>query len=174
MNVLDALMTRCSVRRFESTPIPGDAVERMLQVLFRSPSAADARPWQFGVVDRRDLLDRLEGAMPGCEMLRTAPLAILVCAEPAREKIPGFWPQDCAAAAENLLLAVHGLGRGGVWIGLDPVADRERAVREVLGIPEGLVPFALVAIGVAAEHPVLENRYDASRVHRNLWSAPNG
>jgi nitroreductase len=172
MDVLEALMTRCSIRRFETEPVAEDAIQRMLDVLFRSPSAADARPWQFAVVDSRDVLARLETAMPGCEMLQTAPLAILVCAEPAREKIPGFWPQDCAAAAENLLLAVHGLGLGGVWIGLYPVSDRERAVREVLGVPGGLVPFALVAIGRPAEHPVLEDRYDSSRVHRNRWGTP--
>lgn len=169
MDVLEALMTRCSIRRFGPSPVPAEAVERMLDVLHRSPSAADARPWQFVVVDRRDLLDRLDAAMPKCDMLRTAPLAILVCADPAREKIPGFWPQDCAAAAENLLLAVHGLGLGGVWIGVHPVADRERAVRDTLGVPDGVIPFAMVAIGTPAEHPNLEDRRDPSRVHRNGW-----
>jgi nitroreductase len=169
MEVLEALMTRCSIRRFEPTPVGEPAVQTMLDVLFRSPSAADARPWQFAVIDRRDLLDRLEAAMPKCEMLKTAPLAILVCAEPACEKVPGFWPQDCSAATENLLLAVHGLGLGGVWIGLYPVADRERAVRDILRVPDPLVPFAMVAIGVPAEQPKLENRYDESRIRRNGW-----
>jgi nitroreductase len=169
MDVLDALMTRCSIRRFEPRPVGEPAVQRMLDVLFRSPSAGDARPWQFAVVDRRDLLDRLEAAMPKCEMLQSAPLAILVCAEPARETIPGFWPQDCSAATQNLLLAVHGLGLGGVWIGLHPVPDRERAARDILRVPQDLVPFAMVAIGYPAEQPTLENRYDGSRVHRNGW-----
>ncbi|MFB3854422.1 MAG: nitroreductase family protein [Vicinamibacterales bacterium] len=169
MDVLDALMTRCSIRRYGPAPVPEAAIEKMLEVLFRSPSAADARPWQFAVVDRRDLLDRLQAAMPGCEMLESAPTAILICAEPAREKIPGFWPQDCAAAAENLLLAAHGLGLGAVWIGLYPVEDRVRATREILRVPEGLVPFALVSIGEPAEQPVLQDRYDAARVHRNGW-----
>jgi nitroreductase len=169
MEVLEALMTRCSIRRFDARPVGQQQVQRMLDVLFRSPSAGDARPWQFAVIDRRDLLDRLETAMPKCEMLQTSPLGILICAEPARELIPGFWPQDCSAATENLLLAVHGLGLGGVWIGLHPVAERERAVREIIGVPEGLVPFALVAIGYAAEQPKLESRYDATRVHWNGW-----
>jgi nitroreductase len=170
VEILEALMTRCSIRRFEpDQPVPEDAVQKMLDVLFRSPSAGDARPWQFAVIDRRDLLDRLEAAMPGCDMLKTAPLAILVCADPARETIPGFWPQDCAAATENLLLAVHGMGLGAVWIGLYPVADRERATREVLRVPDGLVPFAMAAIGRPAEQPELLDRRDMSRVHRNGW-----
>lgn len=170
MDVIEALMTRCSIRRFKPAPVPEQAVRNMLDVLFRSPSAGDARPWQFAVVDDRALLDRLEISMAGCEMLQTSPLGILVCAEPGREQIPGFWPQDCAAAAENLLLAVHGMGLGAVWIGLHPVAERERAVREVLRVPADLVPFALIAIGEPAERPVLEDRYDPSRVHRNGWA----
>lgn len=170
MDVIEALMTRCSIRRFKPAPVSEPAIRKMLEVLFRSPSAGDSRPWQFAVVDDRTLLDRLEASMAGCEMLRTAPLGILVCAEPAREQIPGFWPQDCAAAAENLLLAAHGMGLGAVWIGLYPVAERERAVREALNVPDGLVPFALIAIGEPDERPVLENRYDPSRVHRNGWA----
>lgn len=169
MDAIEALMTRCSIRTFGPAPVPAETVGRLLDVLHRSPSAADARPWQFVVVDRRDLLGRLDAAMPKCDMLKTAPLAILVCADPARGKIPGFWPQDCAAATENLLIAVHGLGLGGVWIGLHPVADRERAVREILGVPDGIVPFAMVAIGTPAEQPKLEDRRDPSRVHRNGW-----
>ena len=169
MDALDLLLTRRTVRVFEPVPVPAADVERLLRVLMQSPSASDARPWQFVVVDRRGLLDELEAAMPHCEMLKTAPLGLLVCAEPAREKIPGFWPQDCAAAAENLLIAAHALGYGACWIGLHPVADREAAVRRVLGLPDGLVPFALVALGHPAEFPGREDRYDPSRVHRNGW-----
>ncbi|MCX7818909.1 MAG: nitroreductase family protein [Kiritimatiellae bacterium] len=169
MDAIEALLTRRSIRRFHPDPVRPHDVERLLEVLFRSPSAGDARPWQFGVVDRRDLLDRLAGAMPKCEMLSQAPLAVLICAEPAREKIPGFWPQDCAAATENLLIAAHALGYGAVWIGLHPVADRERAVREILRIPATLVPFALVPIGRAAETPPPDERRDPNRIHRNEW-----
>ncbi len=169
MDAMEALLTRRSIRRFHPDPVPAADVERMLEVLFRSPSAADARPWQFGIVDRRDLLDRLAEAMPRCEMLREAPLALLVCAEPSRERIPGFWPQDCAAATENLLIAAHALGYGAVWIGLHPVPDRERAAREILRIPRELVPFALVAIGRPAETPPPDDRRDPTRVHRNEW-----
>ena len=169
MDALDALLTRRSIRKYDPAPVPADTVRRMLEVLMQSPSAADARPWHFVVLDRRELLDRLEAAMPHCEMLKTAPSAILVCADPSLEKIPGFWVQDCSAATENLLIAVHALGYGGVWIGLHPVAERERALREALGIPAGIVPFSLVAFGRPAEVLPRENRFDPARVHANGW-----
>ncbi len=170
MDAIEALLTRRSVRRFDpDRPVSPETVDLFLRVLFQSPSAGDARPWQFVVVDRRETLRGLAAAMPKCDMLETAPLGVLICAEPAREKIPGFWPQDCAAAAENLLIAAHACGLGAVWIGLHPVADRERAVREALGVPPEIVPFALIAIGVPAETPPPEDRRDSSRVRRNSW-----
>lgn len=169
MDAIQALLTRRSIRRFRLDPVSSHDVEQMLDVLFRSPSAADARPWQFGIIDRRELLDQLAAAMPKCEMLAEAPLAVLICAEPAREKIPGFWPQDCAAATENLLIAAHALGYGAVWIGLHPVSDRERAVRNLLRLPLDLVPFALVAIGRPDETPSPDERRDPTRIHYNEW-----
>jgi nitroreductase len=169
MDVHTAIETRRSIRRYRPDPVPEDRIDAWLRLLMRTPSAADARPWQFVVVDRRDLLDRLEQAMPKCEMLRTAPAAILVVAEPAREKIPGFWPQDCACAAVNLLLAAHADGYGACWIGVHPVADRERACREALGMPESAMPFALIALGRPDETPASDDRYEAGRIHRNGW-----
>ena len=169
MDVHAALTTRRSIRRYRPEPVPADRLDAWLRLLMRTPSAADARPWQFVVIDRRDLLDRLEQAMPKCEMLRTAPAAILVAAEPAREKIPGFWPQDCACAAENLLLAAHADGFGACWIGLHPVADRERACRDILGLPGSVVPFALVSLGRPDEIPDPDERDDPARIHHNGW-----
>lgn len=169
MDTLTALKTRRTIRLFQKDPVPAAQVEQWLKLLMRTPSAADARPWQFVIVDERAKLDALDRAMPKCDMLRTAPLAILIGAEPSREKIPGFWPQDCACAAENLLLAVHASGYGACWIGTYPVPDRERACRDTLRLPESMVPFALIAIGKAAEHPAPDDRYDATRIHRNGW-----
>lgn len=169
MDILDAFLTRRTVRKYRPAPVNAAQVRWLLEAAMAAPSAADARPWQFVVVDRRDLLDRLESAMPHCEMLKTAALAVLVCADPSREKIPGFWPQDCAVATEHVHLAAHALGLGSCWIGIHPVPDREQAVRRILGVPENLMPFALVSIGAPDEVPGPDRRYDETRIHRNGW-----
>ena len=134
-----------------------------------SPSAMDARPWSFVIVDDRAILRGLSRAMPHCEMLLEAPLGIVVCGEPGRERAPGFWPQDCSAATQDLLLAAHALGLGGVWIGLYPMEARVAAVRRALAVPEFAVPFALAAIGYPAECPEPDDRFDRSRLHENRW-----
>lgn len=169
MNTMEALQTRRTIRVYGPGRIAPDPVDRWLRAAMRAPSAADARPWQFVVIDDRATLERLEAAMPKCDMLKTAPMAILVVADPAREKIPGFLPQDCACVTEYLLLAVHDSGYGACWIGLHPVPDREHACREILGIPDSLIPFALVTIGCPAETPPPDDRYDPSIIHAQRW-----
>jgi nitroreductase len=77
--------------------------------------------------------------------------------------------QDCSAATQNLLLAVRAQGLGAVWLGVYPREERVEGLRELLGLPEHIVPLALVSVG----HPTTEqgpaNRYDKGRVHRNRW-----
>lgn len=169
MTPLDCLLSRRSIRHYTPQPVSPEMERALLDVFFRSPSAADARPWHLLVLDDRDLLRTLADRMPHCEMLREAALGLAVIADPALEKIPGFWAQDCSAATENLLIAVHGLGLGGVWIGLHPVPGREEAMRDLLSIPPGKIPFSLVALGHPAETLPPENRFDPSRIHRNHW-----
>jgi len=169
MNAMDAILSRRSVRTYEDRPVPEEAVRALLDVLFSSPTAADARPWHFVVVDRKEILERLGRDMEHCEMLQQARLGLLICADPSLEKIPGFWPQDCAAAAENALVAVNALGLGGVWVALYPLEDRMGSVRKALEIPANIMPFALLSIGFPAEFPGRQDRYDAKRVHRNGW-----
>jgi nitroreductase len=172
VNVIECLLSRRSIRAFSDRPVEPRQIQTLLEVFFRSPSAADARPWHLVVVEDRARLAALADAMPKCDMLRTAAAGLVVCGDPSLEKIPGFWVQDCAAATENLLIALHGLGLGGVWIGLHPVEAREEAVREQLGLPPGRIPFSLTALGWPAETPAPDTRYDVARLHRDRWGQP--
>jgi len=172
MTGIECLLTRRSIRAYTDRPIEPEQLHTLLEVFMRSPSAADARPWHLIVVEDRLQLAALAERMPKCDMLRTASLGLVVCGDPSLEKIPGFWVQDCAAATENLLLAVHSLGLGGVWIGLHPVPARETAARELLEIPAGILPFSIVALGWPAETPPPDSRYEAAKVHRNRWGHP--
>jgi nitroreductase len=102
-------------------------------------------------------------------MLTEAPVAILVCGDPRKERHPDLWPQDCAAATENLLLAAHGQGLGSVWLGLHPREDRQHKMRALLGIPDHIIPFALVPLGWPAESPADPDRYLEERIRVNRW-----
>ena len=77
--------------------------------------------------------------------------------------------QDCSAAIENILLAVHALGLGACWLGLHPRPDRIAFVRTALGIPESITPISGISIGYPAETREARSRYDAGRVHYDGW-----
>ena len=96
-------------------------------------------------------------------MLLTASWAIAVCGRPDLQPKHNFWQQDCAAAAENILLAAADIGLGTCWCGCYPAEPRTSEVQKVLGVTS--VPVALIAVGVPDEAPAQKGFYDPSRVH---------
>ncbi len=110
-----------------------------------APSGKNLRPWHFVVVTDRGRLDRLAEKGTYWKMLHEAPLAIVVCGDPAISD--RYYDQDSVAATENILLAVSMLGLGGVWLGCHPNPERMDPVREILGIPGAIVPISIISIG---------------------------
>jgi len=169
METLQAIKTRRSIRKFLDKPVSSETVKQLLEAGMFAPSAGNEQPWHFIVLDDRKFLDEVPRICATASMCRQAPLAILVCGDKTLEKYPGFWVEDCSAAVENLLLAAHALGLGGVWAGVYPLKDRVEAFRKRLSLPEEITPFALLALGYPNETPATPRRYREERVHYNGW-----
>lgn len=169
MDALEAIHGRRSIRRYAGRTVDEESVERLLRAAMAAPSAGNQQPWQFVVLDDRGLLDRIPQFHAYAGMLREAPAAVVVCGDTRGAPLKQYWEQDCSAATQNLLLAAHALGLGAVWLGIHPEADRVRAMGELLGLPEGVIPLAVVALGHPAERKPPADRFDASRIHRNGW-----
>jgi nitroreductase len=164
--LIQTIFARRSIRRYTADPVDEKDVKTLLEAGMAAPSAGNSRPWHFVVLTDRQMLDALAEVHAYGKMLFDAPLCIAVCGDPSRS---GHWVQDCSAAAENLLLAVAALGLGAVWLGVHPEADRAAAIREVLHIPENIVPLNLIAIGHPAEEKEPRTQYDEARVHGERW-----
>ncbi len=169
MDALEAIRTRRSVRRFTVEPVTEDQLETLLRAAMSAPSAGNQQPWHFIVVDDRALLDRIPEFSPYASMCRQAPLGILVCGDTTLEKHPGYWIQDCSAATQNLLLAAHALGLGAVWTGVHPREERSRSFRDLLKLPDHIMPLAFIVIGHPAERPQPQDRFRPERIRRNRW-----
>ncbi len=90
MNVIDALMTRRSIRSFTNQPIGDDQLRTILEAAMAAPSAGNERPWHFLVVrDRAVLAEKIPAIHRYAQMCREAPVAILVAGEPDLEKYKG-------------------------------------------------------------------------------------
>ena len=168
METIKALMTRRSIRAWKQDRVSEEQRKTILEAAMNAPSAADARPWHFVTMDDSAIIRQFTG-LGGTEMLENSTFMVLLCGEVSREIYPGFWPQDCACAAQNMQLAAHDIGVGCVWIAVYPLDKRVQACRDILGIPDDITPFALLAMGIPAEAPGPEYRYDPERLHHNRW-----
>ena len=165
MDCTQAIRARRSIRKFKpGAVIPRPDVEAMLEAAMMAPSARNTRPWEFFVVENPELKSKLRHAHPFASMLDTASLAIVACARPEAQTgaVEGYWPLDCGAAVENLLLQAAALGYGACWCGCWPLEDRAEDVRAVIGAQS--VPVALVAVGVPDEDPPARGFYEPGKV----------
>ena len=169
MDTMHALHTRRSIRKYTDEPVDEATVRDILAAAMTAPSACNQQPWEFVVVTDRDRLAKVKDFSPHAGMAAQAALGILVCAEPGREKCPGYWVQDCAAAVENLLLAAHAKGLGAVWTGVYPKQDRMDGFRVLCGLPDSVEPVAFVVLGHPAQEAKYEDRYDAAKVHHDTF-----
>lgn len=163
------ILERTSVRRFSDRKITESETEAILRAAMSAPSGVNRQPWEFVVVEDKTLLSALADALPYAKMAASAPLVIIVCGN--RERFldgddSTLWVQDLSAATENLLLAAHALGLGGVWTCLYPHNDRMEAVSEILNLPSEWVPFNLVPVGQPlTNHPPMD-KWHPERIHR--------
>lgn len=168
------IMTRTSIRKFTEQPVEAEKVEQMLRAAMAAPTAVNKQPWHFVVVDSKEVLNRLGGEGRRGDMLRNAPLAIVVCGNMDKALDgPGhdFWVQDVSAATENLLLAAHALGLGAVWTGAYPITERAGQIAQILGMPETIIPLCIVVIGYPAESPTPKDKWKPENVSYNAYGA---
>jgi nitroreductase len=172
METIEAILTRRSIRAFLDQPVEAEKTETLLKAAMYAPSALNEQPWRFVVITDRSLFAQIMRVYPYAGMLRSAPLAILVCGDLNLEKAPGNWVLDCASATQNMLLAAHAIGLGAVWSGIYPEQDRMHALTAMLHLPHEVIPFALVAVGYAAStHPPKPpERFHLDRVCCNDWN----
>ena len=153
MTVMEAIRTRRSIRKY----VPGAEVtqaqiDSLLEAAMMAPSAINLRPWEFIVVRDRAILKSIMEIHEYAKMLETASLAIIVVGLP-RNTPDGleFYPQDCGAATQNILLQAVAMGLGTCWCAVYPNEKRVAQFKELLGIDA--IPYNVIAVGVPDEQP---------------------
>lgn len=151
MEFWEVINNRYSLREFdEGRDVTPQQVERILEAAIRAPSAGNMQPWFFYIVRDQEKKEALARAALDQQFVATAPVVIVVCADPGRSATRYgergarlYCLQDTAAATENILLAAVALGLGGCWVG----AFHEEAAARALDIPPHLRPVAIVPLG---------------------------
>ena len=164
----EIIKKRRSIRRFDpSGAVSNEQIELILEAAMLAPSACNCRPWNFIVVKNRQKLNEIATFHPYAQMLKTAQVAIVVAADPNAHNGKageGMWQHDCGAATQNILLQATSMGLGSCWCGVHPVAEIMAKVKELFSIPENMIPFCVVAIGVPATNFGGRGFYDENKV----------
>jgi nitroreductase len=146
--ILHAILQRRSVRHFSDAKVDRDLIMKALEAASWAPSGLNNQPWRFALIWDSDLREQIAGLTRYANTIRGA--AVLVGVFLDRESSYDH-VKDCqaiGAAVQNLLIAVHSMGLGAVWVG--EILKNKDQVRTALGLPERLELMAVIAIGEPA------------------------
>jgi len=168
---LKTIYSRKSVRSFTSQEVSIELLEELARAGMAAPSARNLQPWAFVIVTDRSTLDTLAERLPYAKMLYEAPAAIAVCGDlsKAGDSPEGYWVQDCSAATQNILLAAESMGLGAVWTGVYPRADRVFTVKQVLKLPDNVIPLNVIPIGYPKGEHLPKDKFKAENIHWQQW-----
>jgi nitroreductase len=168
---LKAIFARRSVREFTERAVPETTVRDLLEAAMAAPSACAKDPWEFVVVNKRETLNAMADVLPNGQMLRRAPLALLVCGDldRAHDRQESYLIQDCSAAIQNVLLAASALGLGACWLGVHPRPERMAGMRRLFKLPDRVTPVSAIAVGWPSATPAARTRYQQGRIHSETW-----
>lgn len=169
MDVLKAIVSRRSIRTFKADDLSQGQVMTLLNAGLCAPSAKNKRPLDFIVIRDQSKLDALAGLNTNHHMVDKCKCCIVVCGDTVKQGIRDLLIEDCSAATQNILLAAHGLGLGGVWCGLMPRSPSTSYLSKTLDLPDSIHPIAMVALGYPDEKKAEVSRFDGSRIHREVW-----
>jgi nitroreductase len=166
MDINEAISGRRSVREYSSQAVDPETIRRLIDAAVYAPNAVNQQPWSFTVVRDQDALDRISRdakshmlatmpAAPHSDHFRSllsdpkfqifyhAPVLILISAI-----AQGPWIiEDCALAAENLMLAAYAAGLGTCWIGFAQSFLNTPEGKKALTLPDTWVPVAPIIVG---------------------------
>lgn len=166
MQIMDAIYRRRAVRAYKAEPVRDELIHALIEAAVQAPSAMNRQPWRFTVVRDQRLLDRVSrGAKrhllehmppddgedqlaetlrdPDFQIFYHAPALILISA--VRERSWGI--EDCALAAENLMLAAVAHGLGSCWIGFAQSWLQLPEGKAALGLDDDCLPVAPIIVG---------------------------
>ena len=173
MDLMQGLLTRRSVRKYQNRSIDRDVIERIIAAAQHSPSAHNHRPWEFYVIRDKIFMEELRFVQRWTSFAKDAACVIIVCGDNDRafcrakeDEQWSFIDVDCAIATQSLMLAAWAEGIGSCYCGAAPMPKVVAALSEKLGLPENIRPFAIVPMGYPAEEPKQPNdRFDESKIH---------
>ncbi|HQH27668.1 MAG TPA: nitroreductase family protein [Oligoflexia bacterium] len=157
MEVFEVIAKRHSYRGpYLDRNIPREDLRLIVQAGIQAPSGTNAQTTEFVIVDDAELVAQIAALHPTNTAMRQAKAYIACLIDLRPEAVYegySFQVEDCAAAAENMLLAITALGYATVWVdGWLRIKSNGKKIGEMLGIPQNKLVRIILPLGVPAEH----------------------
>lgn len=155
MDVIEAIKTRRSIRKYRSTPVEDSKIIECLEAARWAPSAYNSQPWEFLVVRNPETRRKLAEIHMYGRFMAESPVVIVFIADPEKSSI---WHHgDVAVAVQSFMLAAHSLGLGTCWMGVMNT-PYEEPIKQLLKIPDKLKVLCTVSVGYPDEKPSRSRR----------------
>jgi len=165
MMLKELVHKRQSVRKYKNDAVPAEAIETCIEAARLAPSACNAQPWKFVVVDDEALKQEVGEAAASMGMNKFCPLVPCIVAMVLEKpnllsavgsvlKDKEYALIDIGIAAEHFCLQAAELGLGTCMIGWFD----EKKVRQLLGIPKKKRITLLITIGYPDDAPRTKTR----------------
>ncbi|MCL2334614.1 MAG: nitroreductase family protein [Endomicrobia bacterium] len=165
---MDILLERKSVRKYKNESVKEEDLNYMLRAAMSAPTARNTRCWSFIVVKDKETHKKIAAVHKNAQMILDAPLAVVIAGD-TNLAYNDYLPQDCAAAAENLLLGAVAKGYGAVWCGVYGNRERQEHLEKLFNLPENIKAFALIVIGKPDDSSPAKNGWDPSKIKYEKW-----
>ncbi|NJD56050.1 MAG: nitroreductase family protein [Nitrospirae bacterium] len=156
MDIIDIIRTRRSVRKFTEEAVSDEVVDAILEAGRWAPSGQNNQPWRFAVVRDREIITEISKLTHYGRIVLGAQVLIPVFLDTARIYHREKDIQGVGACLQNMLLEIHCLGLGGVWLG--EIIKSNIQMKSVLGLADDLELMAVIALGWPAENPRITKR----------------
>lgn len=143
--MLDQIRSRRSIRRFTNEEVDDKVIDLIIEMGTWAPSGLNNQPWKFVVIRDQHLRNEISAQTKYSRIIQGAAVCIAVFLDNSQsyDRIKDI--QAVGACLQNMLLAIHDLGMGGVWLG--EILKNRESVEKILAVPESCELMAVVAFG---------------------------
>ena len=159
MNVMEAICSRKSIRKFTGEMISDDELKTILKAAYAAPVGSSAYDTlELSVVTSEEIIEAINSAAahmfgrPDIRLLYGAPMIIIVSTKVEQGPMANAAYSNVATIIENMALAAVELGVGAchIWGALAAFASSSALVGK-LGLPEGCLPCGAIVLGKTDE-----------------------
>ncbi len=147
--MLDIIKSRRSIRKFTQQTVTDEIIREVIEMGVWAPSGLNNQPWKFVVVRDAQIKEELSGQTRYSHIVKGAPVCIAVFLDRSQSYDYVKDVQAVGACIQNMLLTIHHLGLGAVWLG--EILKNKEAVAALLGVPGDMELMAVVALGHPSE-----------------------